>query len=357
MKKLEQFLNEDKEYFITCQPVITARNGAALEQCSVVYVVVLLLYTLLTWLTGQSVLLLRMYCVFDLLHLAFTAVVLFGKSGWQKNNGRVQLFCALFELEVLSFFALEGALVSPTVHSLYIPIPILLFLCLFTHGITYNCTVISLYTAGFALLVWACKEPAAANKDWYIALATFLAAMLGNALIANIRHREGMAMARYEGMSKLDGLTGLYNKVTIESICRKSIAAGRAPCALLILDLDHFKLVNDRYGHAAGDEVIRSVGQVLRQHCRPEDCAGRFGGDEFMMLFCDCGDANSVAAQANRLIGAVEALTFSTPELGVQCSVGIAVQQGGESFAALFKTADNALYAAKKQGRNRFCLG
>jgi diguanylate cyclase (GGDEF)-like protein len=121
-----------------------------------------------------------------------------------------------------------------------------------------------------------------------------------------------------------------------------------------MLDIDHFKSVNDDHGHAAGDHVLGEVTHALRAHLRAEDQLGRLGGEEFLALLPDAGDT-AAAAAAEKLRAEVEqhAVEVEGHALKVTVSVGWATWDGGEAAEDLLRRADEALYDAKRAGRNR----
>lgn len=120
-----------------------------------------------------------------------------------------------------------------------------------------------------------------------------------------------------------------------------------------MLDLDHFKHVNDAFGHERGDAVLASVGSVISEALRESDFAGRYGGEEFLLLLPDT-DREGVLEAAQRLHAAIGALTVPGEEHRVTASLGVAVLPHDAGNAAqLIRSADHALYAAKQAGRNR----
>ncbi|WP_339805870.1 GGDEF domain-containing protein [uncultured Marinobacter sp.] len=157
-----------------------------------------------------------------------------------------------------------------------------------------------------------------------------------------------------------DPLTCLPNRRTVmeqferEAARTERYSPGQKALGISILDIDHFKRVNDTYGHQAGDEILRKVSQALENTVRKGDYIGRIGGEEFLLLFPDTSPDHAIPA-ANRIRKAVEALRFDElPESErVTVSQGIAIHQPGETVAATFKRADEALYQAKNSGRNR----
>jgi diguanylate cyclase (GGDEF)-like protein len=160
-----------------------------------------------------------------------------------------------------------------------------------------------------------------------------------------------------------DTLTGLYSRwYVIEKIdteINRSLRHG-SPMALLMLDIDHFKRVNDSYGHSVGDVVLQSVGKVLRDSCRVYDVPGRYGGEEFCILLPETRLGNTtVVAERIRQRLATTALSVGDAAVTVTASIGIAgvddevADHHVVSPAALIDRADRALYAAKNNGRNR----
>lgn len=154
--------------------------------------------------------------------------------------------------------------------------------------------------------------------------------------------------------SQIDPLTGIANRASVLQQLAAAMArrAGR-PCAALI-DLDHFKRINDRLGHAAGDQVLRDFAQRLQAGLRRADACGRYGGEEFLVVFADAslGDAQEVV---RRLLAAVRQSRplGDEPDFSYTVSAGLAQAQPGESPAELLVRADVALYQAKGAGRDR----
>lgn len=156
-----------------------------------------------------------------------------------------------------------------------------------------------------------------------------------------------------------DQLTGIGNRRLLEQALKVEIArANRTGDRLsaLMADLDHFKRVNDNYGHAAGDHVLQSFGAVLRQLTRPSDVVARFGGEEFVVLMPHTGLSYALLA-AERIRSAIGAKVIDPLAEPITASFGVvewAKEEGGD---ALLQRADQALYAAKAAGRNRVVAG
>jgi two-component system cell cycle response regulator len=160
-------------------------------------------------------------------------------------------------------------------------------------------------------------------------------------------------------------LTGLYNRRHFQERFAAEVAVAHRhgrPLSLLMVDVDHFKRVNDRYGHLAGDEVLKSVARALAQGIRIEDILARFGGEEFVVLAREAAAAEAMAL-AERLRQLVEVAQTRWESghdvpvgISVTVSVGVAQLGGEQTERDLFERADNAVYKAKKGGRNRVVL-
>ena len=160
-----------------------------------------------------------------------------------------------------------------------------------------------------------------------------------------------------------DPLTGLYNRRHLEERLATELASAqrhRRPIAVLLADVDHFKTVNDQFGHLAGDEALKMISFVLRGAIRKEDLLARFGGEEFVVLARETG-LSGARALAERIRKAVERsrCAWQGHELGLTVSVGVTVSSArtefhpGKSDRELIEAADRALYLAKQGGRNR----
>jgi two-component system, cell cycle response regulator len=154
----------------------------------------------------------------------------------------------------------------------------------------------------------------------------------------------------------IDGLTGLFNRSHFEQRLESELSLARRSAknlACLMLDVDHFKKVNDQYGHSAGDLVLRTLAQTLMNNCRLEDIVCRLGGEEFVVL-CPNTSAISATTLAQRLLHAIAdiRLAFRGAVIQITCSIGVAdLTSAGE--AGIVQAADQALYRAKNNGRNQ----
>ncbi len=161
---------------------------------------------------------------------------------------------------------------------------------------------------------------------------------------------------QWQKVAATDALTGLGNRRGLDAWLGTAMARAAAGEALrvLLFDMDHFKSINDRFGHAVGDEVLRTAARLIRENCRPGDLAARYGGEEFVLALT--GLAADVALEcAERLRASIESHDWTRIAAGLTVTISIGLAHGGEASdaAALLQLADRRLYAAKHGGRNR----
>jgi len=183
------------------------------------------------------------------------------------------------------------------------------------------------------------------------AMLTPAVASLGFVLMGSDRLLE-----RLQDIADTDDLTGLLSRTAFLQQSRLCIARDPGQdCALLVLDLDHFKRINDEHGHDAGDQALRLVASAMRDQLRPRDLLGRHGGEEFTVLLPDTPLAVAEAS-ARRIHAAVARIGFLADGSGVplRVSIGVAaLEPGDEDIDRLIRRADQAMYAAKRAGRNQ----
>lgn len=204
-----------------------------------------------------------------------------------------------------------------------------------------------------------------AGKEWgYQLLFIFMTHIIGGVALYSIEktERDNFLRRRLFGvLATHDSLTGLFNRMAFFQEFERSVrqaARDGVPVAVVLVDVDHFKHYNDRYGHLEGDACLRAVAHALREEFRrPLDAVARYGGEEFVGLWYDV-QPESIRARADQLRAAVQALRLAhqdAPSGRVTASVGavVCIPAEDEPLLALVKRADAALYEAKERGRNR----
>lgn len=214
--------------------------------------------------------------------------------------------------------------------------------------------------AAAVLTLWLQPEPRLDSSLWVVlcslpllVMHTFAVSVSSYRLIRTVSRQN----QELEELRRTDQHTGLCSRDHWLQLADNALAQHRAehqPVCLMMVDIDHFKPINDQYGHTVGDEVIRAVGLILRQSIRSNDRAGRYGGDEFAVL-CPLTEVAEAHAIAQRIRDRILALRLrDVPDLRVTSSIGVAAAQPGhQTLREWIHQADAALYRAKHAGRNQ----
>ncbi|KNE28554.1 MULTISPECIES: diguanylate cyclase [Achromobacter] len=181
-------------------------------------------------------------------------------------------------------------------------------------------------------------------------------------LVARIKHLlNGLFDMVAEIESGSDPLTNVLNRRFLPSVIGREISISSrqgSRFSVLLLDIDHFKAINDAHGHSGGDHVLRQFAEVVHQSCRSSDFVFRYGGEEFLVVLVDTGEEAALAA-AQKLGAEIRRHDFTIPEVGalrITASIGVATFDGHPDYAYLIDRADKALYQAKLAGRDRSVL-
>lgn len=175
----------------------------------------------------------------------------------------------------------------------------------------------------------------------------------------DMTHKRKLVEEALEEMAVHDGLTGLYNHKYFYTSLEKEIARDdryHNSVALLLIDIDHFKIVNDRYGHRAGDTILRSLSQRLKKRARSTDCVCRYGGEEIaiILLETNISEAQAIAEELRLLIEKEPFLIEDGRYVPITISIGVSVySEESKDVSTMVSNADTALYQAKESGRNR----
>ena len=256
---------------------------------------------------------------FVLAALLFPSVALIVRRGWHAERS-LRTVAATLGLALL-------ALLCRGVHTLFVPQDYVeLMQASLGQGLTFLTAFVSLLGAGFGFVLASLER--AAN--------------------------------RMSQLASHDVLTGCVNRGTTDTLLEHALHRSRrdgAPVAVVLLDIDHFKLVNDRFGHRTGDAVLKAFAQTVRARLRASDVLGRVGGEEFLMLLpaTDLPGALRVGEDVRAAVAALKVPTSDGAEVGVTVSGGVAVASSDSRLSGdqLYGWADQALYRAKAEGRNR----
>ncbi|GGQ20436.1 GGDEF domain-containing protein [Shewanella litoralis] len=273
-----------------------------------------------------------------------------------KRTTNLTLWCCifLFALYTVILIGIYSASFNSGLFTWLFIIPVLSYLLL---GIKLGTLYTSVYmTAGIAILTYALIYNLA---DIYpITIANILLCLVAIwALSYSYEYKRAEAVERLQKMASIDPLTGLNNRLLLDSIFEmlcQSLTEKQSSVSMLLLDLDHFKKINDQFGHDVGDKVLVEVSTIISDMRRRNDWAFRFGGEEFCMLIPNTSQQQAEKI-AERLRLAIDNITvIDGCPLSITISVGVARwPDDGSHLPQIYKAADERLYTAKAQGRNK----
>lgn len=209
------------------------------------------------------------------------------------------------------------------------------------------------YVANLLLLTVALSQSTLVFQN-ALALRFVVTLLAVSAFAALFTHVIGLQQARLENLASTDPLTGVRNRSLLELALDQTIfrcQRNKSSAALLVMDLDYFKKVNDRHGHDVGDRVLREVGALLRRRLRRVDNAYRLGGDEFLILLEDSDEKGAMKVAEELRTSLLKLVSDAIP--AISTSIGVTAWREGENWQSWVKRGDQNLYRAKAAGRNQ----
>lgn len=197
---------------------------------------------------------------------------------------------------------------------------------------------------------------------WVFAVVVLFTSLMGYQIYRHWQEKNDRLLLESRNLARTDGLTGLLNRRAMDEHLQAAfdrIQGTNRKASLLLIDIDHFKRINDQYGHPAGDAVICHIAALIRQVAGEQDTTTRYGGEEFLVLLPQAGTRDSVLlAERLRSCLAKASISYEAQSIYCQVSIGVAeLQDGDASYSDWLRRADRALYEAKQTGRNRIVIG
>ena len=224
-------------------------------------------------------------------------------------------------------------------------------------GTTFHLNTRFLKELNWYLLVGQSLEPEIRSLRKTLLINLTLSLVIGLVILLVIRQTITPYQRRLEEMAGTDKLTGLCNRHSGETLSYQAMRESdrtKMRISVILMDLDHFKRINDTYGHHGGDMVLIVCARVLKSSLRKMDIICRWGGEEFLILLKDCNQDNAFQLAEKIRVSLQKAdIIWAQQELRITCSLGVAERQEGESWEELVIRADKAMYEAKNSGRNR----
>ncbi|MCR4674721.1 MAG: diguanylate cyclase [Lachnospiraceae bacterium] len=347
-KNTVKYIKDNQEYVARANRMMLIRVSSIVE-------ILLLIYFILSFNVFESWNVTDIYAANLIINGVF--LIIFWLSYWKrevpvKNTIRA---CELYQFYVMVFLVVISLapldMESPAVYFASLGI---VFAVVFIVP-WYN--MVSLFTIECAIMIVASyllKSKDIFSINFFSSIvACFVFCYVARNLY-DFRIAESIAKGKLKDLAGIDKLTGLYNKGNMENLCFEYFDHNDENVAIMIIDFDNFKVVNDTFGHQQGDQVLKAFGTVLKRCAKEKDLVGRIGGDEFMIMVTGNPTEDEVSAMADRIVEETHNILSSELVFEFSCSIGIAFrnQKEGASYDMVFSYADRALYQTKENGKN-----
>ena len=356
-KTIAGYIKQLMIYYRSSWQAIAASNLQMLRLSSVLVLIFTALNLLIALSLGRPKHILLAYSVSFLLNACYTLYIYSNADRIRWRTRVIRVLCLLFLLQLLILAVFISSMSNPHEPGVFFAPMAIVFSMLFIIPFWQNVTLITGATAAFILLSKHLKDNAAFALDAYSAALTWALCLTADLVVMDLRLHGFHQHSELMRLSCTDSLTGLLNKTTVEAAARAYLSqdgVNRAS-ALLVIDLDQFKQINDHMGHQAGDEALEVFGDSLLKLFRPQDIVGRIGGDEFVALMKNTCDPKLVARRAALICETVRQTRLQSPTLALTCSIGVAMcPDHGHTYDALFAKADEQLYRIKREGKNGY---
>lgn len=360
MKNIFALLKKDKEertlYFSFAKEEIAKKNLEQIKFLSPMVTGLLLLFFCLAWFIIKDWQITPVHIAFWPVMAAFS---LFIRAKETCSTRCVFWYSWGFEVLVLLFCGLIDLSGGPNAPGSFLPLVLVALPIVFILPLEQQYALLSASFLFYAAACYQVKSVFVCQYDIFNAAAGLFISLPLAHTVLRLRIRDQNTQTRYKYLSMTDVLSSLLNKAACEEAVKDYLKWGqnKTGCALVMLDIDDFKQVNDTQGHYIGDMLLQKVGGMLKQQFRTSDVVARFGGDEFVAFLKDCADPLFVEKKCQSIQQELCCIS-QQQRFAVTCSMGCVYAKAGQKvdFVQLLKQADRALYEAKHSGKNAYEL-
>ena len=358
MKKyISRLLKIQNEYFKNYVDEISIRNIHLIRIVGLMIFCIFIAYYVVTVAFFDDVAISKWYGLIAPIMMGFYIYGTKAMKAEQKNSKDVLSVTLLLYIVVMGYSIILSVFPHPEVPSVFFHVFLIAAPVIFVLPVVEQISVSAGGMALFTALVLLVKSPDCWHHELFEAATSFVCCLIVIGFMTQYRVQSDALKSKYYELSQEDMLTGTLNKVSGQKAAMRylNLKLEDEKFAILFIDIDDFKNINDTYGHIEGDKILQSLGTLLKQVCRENDIVCRFGGDEFMILLKGIKCTDIVAKKAQKIVDAVS--NYSNGDINISCSIGVVVGEGdNNSFNELIKLADESLYDAKRQGKSCYVI-
>ncbi|MFA6845012.1 MAG: diguanylate cyclase [Sphaerochaetaceae bacterium] len=289
--------------------------------------------------------------------LSYSITLMERRPEKRMSTRKTMCYRHIFVTLLMTFAITSSVLPFPQSPSITFSILLICTTVIFIESFFFRLLFNLLYVLIFLLAIQKFKSGDILFLDRINAVLGFVCSEICSYIIGSLRNKESSTTNELKRFVSIDSLTGVLNKGATEQQCREYLkeTKGAESSAMLMMDLDNFKTINDELGHKQGDYVLSKFGQLLRDNFGYEDIIGRVGGDEFLVLMKNTDDLKGIRNTLDRFVGQVAKIFSEYSVTRLTCCIGIAKNSHNlQLFDTQMYRADTALYVAKEKGKNQY---
>lgn len=344
-----------KKYMKDNEAEVTSSNQRMLKTISVIYFVVIICYNIIVPVFFNEWGVNYIYQIALIVHIVILALILLRYRKGLRSKREVQIVCGAFQLYIMAFLVIVSLVPFDNGQPAVYFAPIAMgFAVVFIYSFKTAVVLGVVECASLIITTMIFKSDVLFINGFSTILSLVIVIYVVYVVYAN-RARESKHRKKLRKMGQTDKLTNIYNRAATEMMSQEYIQENRdKKYALMIIDIDEFKSVNDTYGHQTGDKVIQSVAKIIEEAAGTRNIAGRMGGDEFMIFIKGWNTEDDIKEIAAQILRNAQKIEMPDERVKVSCSIGVCALKEDEwmEYDDMFSCADKALYYIKENGKN-----
>lgn len=344
-----------KKYMKDNEAEVTSSNQRMLKTISVIYFVVIICYNIIVPVFFNEWGVSYIYQIALIVHIVILTLILLRYRKGLRSKREVQIVCGAFQLYVMAFLVIVSLVPFDNGQPAVYFAPIAMgFAVVFIYSFKTAVALGVVECASLIITTMIFKSDVLFINGFSTILSLVIVIYVVYVVYAN-RARESKHRKKLRKMGQTDKLTNIYNRAATEMMSQEYIQENRDnKYALMIIDIDEFKSVNDTYGHQTGDKVIQSVAKIIEEAAGTRNIAGRMGGDEFMIFIKGWNTEDDIKEIAAQILRNAQKIEMPDERVKVSCSIGVCALKEDEwmEYDDMFSCADKALYYIKENGKN-----
>ena len=344
-----------KKYMSDNSEEVRANNQRMIKTIAIIYFIVIICYNIIVPIFFSDWGVDRVYHIALIVHVIVMPIILIRYHKVVRSLREIQIASAIFQLYIMTFVVIVSLVPfeyeQPAVY--FTPIA-MGFAVIFIYKFYMAMALYATEALAMIITSFIFKSSEVFNVNMFSTILSFVVGVYIMFVLYSNRARESKHRKKLRKMGQTDKLTNIYNRGATEAMSQEYMFANsETKYALMIIDIDEFKSVNDTYGHQTGDMVIQSVAKIIEEAAGEDNIAGRMGGDEFMIFVKSWNEIDDIKAIAGQILTNAQKIEMPDDRVHISCSIGVCALKEDEwmEYDDMFSCADKALYYIKENGK------